>query len=95
MKKIVNKQAISLIVLVITIIVMIILAGTIILTLDNTGVIEKAEEAVEKTSLAEVQNLASLKWAEAYMNGKTTKQDLETEVLNALNKEKIDLKNMM
>jgi len=86
-----NKQGVSLIVLVITIIVMIILAGTIILTLDNTGVIDRANEAVEKTNLAEVQNLASLKWAEAFMAGKTTQQELETEVLNALNNEKIDL----
>ena len=86
-----NKKAVSLIVLVITIIVMIILAGTIILTLDNTGIITKANEAVEKTNLAEVQNLASLKWAEAFMDGKITQKQLETEVLNALNKEKIDL----
>jgi len=86
-----NKRGVSLIVLVITIIVMIILAGTIILTLDNTGVIDRANEAVEKTNLAEVQNLASLKWAEAFIDGKTTQRELETEVLNGLNKEKIDL----
>jgi len=70
---------------------MIILAGTIILTLDNTGIIGKANEAVEKTNLAEVQNLASLKWAEAFMAGKTTQKQLETEVINGLAKENIDL----
>jgi len=86
-----KKKGISLIVLVITIIVMIILAGTIILTLDNTGVIDRANEAVEKTNLAEVQNLASLKWAEAFMAGKTTQKQLETEVINGLDKENIDL----
>ncbi len=58
-----NKKAVSLIVLVITIIVMIILAGTIILSLNNSGIIEKAQSAVDETNLKEVQTLASLKWA--------------------------------
>ena len=44
-----KKQGISLIVLVITIIVMIILAASVVLTLSNSGIINKANEAVEKT----------------------------------------------
>ena len=86
-----NKQGVSLIVLVITIIVMIILAGVIILTLNNSGIIDQAQNAVDKTNLKEVQTLASLKWAEAYMDGNTTQSELETEVLKRLNEEKIDL----
>ena len=86
-----NKQAVSLIVLVITIIVMIILAGVIVLTLNNSGIIDQAQNAVDETSLKEVQTLASLKWAEAYMDGNTTQSELETEVLKRLNEEKIDL----
>jgi len=85
------KQGISLIVLVLTIIVMVILAGIIILTLDDTKIIDKAEEAVGKTNLKEVQSLAAIKWAEAYMTGNKTQVDLETKVINALSEEKIDL----
>ena len=46
-----KKKAVSLIVLVITIIVMIILATAIILTLNNTGIINKSSEAVFKQML--------------------------------------------
>ena len=63
-----KKKGISLIVLIITIIVMIILAAAIILTLNNSGIINRANEAVEKTDLVQVKNLATLKWAEAYLD---------------------------
>ena len=65
-----KKQGISLIVLVITIIVMIVLAAAVVLTLNNTGIIGKANEAVEKTNLKEVEQLASIVWAEEFMDGK-------------------------
>ena len=65
-----KKQGISLIVLVITIIVMIILAASVVLTLSNSGIINKANEAVEKTNIKEVEQLASLAWAEEFMAGK-------------------------
>ena len=68
MKK--QKLGISLIVLVITIIVMIILAASVVLTLSNSGIINKANEAVEKTNIKEVEQLASLTWAEEFMAGK-------------------------
>ncbi len=87
----INKQAVSLIVLVITIIVMIILAGTIILSLNNSGIIEKAQNAVDETNLKEVQTLASLKWAEAFIDGNATQEQLEQEVLKRLNDENVDL----
>ncbi len=86
-----NKQGVSLIVLVITIIVMIILAGTIILSLNNSGIIEKAKNAVDETNLKEVQTLASLKWAEAFVDGNITQEQLEEEVLKRLNDENVDL----
>ena len=70
---------------------MIILAGVIILSLNNSGIIDKAQNAVDETNLKEVQTLASLKWAEAYIDGNTTQSALETEVLKRLNEEKIDL----
>ena len=65
-----KKKGISLIVLVITIIVMIILAASVVLTLSNSGIINKANEAVEKTNIKEIEQLASLTWAEEFMAGK-------------------------
>ena len=50
MKK--QRQGISLIVLVITIIIMIILAGAIILALNNSGIIGRATEATDKSDKA-------------------------------------------
>ena len=47
-----KRQGISLIVLVITIIVMIILAAAIIISLNNSGIIGKAQTAADKTSKA-------------------------------------------
>lgn len=81
-----NKQGISLIVLVITIIVMIILAAAIILTLNNSGIINRANEAVEKTDLAQVKNLAALKWSEAYLNNE---EDIRKYVIDKLAEEGI------
>lgn len=62
-----KKKGISLIVLVITIIVMIILAASVVISLNNTGVINKASHAVDLTNEAQVQDLAALTWAECYM----------------------------
>ena len=55
-----NKRAISLIVLVITIIVMAILAATVIITLSNTNIISQANEAVQKTEAQQIQEAKSL-----------------------------------
>ncbi len=65
-----KKQGISLIVLVITIIVMIILAASVVITLSNTGVINRASQAVDLTNEAQVQDMAALVWADAYMDNK-------------------------
>ena len=65
-----KKQGISLIVLVITIIVMIILAATVVISLSNTGIIDRAGKAVDLTNEASVQDLAALTWADAYMDNK-------------------------
>lgn len=86
-----KNKGISLIVLIITILVMVILGGTIVLTLNNNGTIKQAQNAVKQYNLSEIKNLASLAWAEAYIDGKTTQEQLESEVLKVLNEEKIDL----
>ncbi|MBR6688482.1 MAG: hypothetical protein IKL68_00495 [Clostridia bacterium] len=78
-----KKKGISLIVLVITIIVMIILAAAVVITLDNSGVINKANLAVNKTNLKEVQDLASLVWMDEYMDEKRG-ETLKTNVLEKL-----------
>jgi len=63
-----NKSGISLIVLVITIIVMIILAASVVITLNNTNIINRANEAVNASDLKTVQNIAVLAWSEAYLD---------------------------
>ena len=86
-----TNKGISLIVLVITIIVMIILAGAIILSLSNNGIIGKANEAVEKTNINQVRTLAELKWSEAYLDEKiNTDEEYSKAVKNALEQEGID-----
>ena len=47
-----EKKGISLLVLIITIIVMIILSSAVIITLNNSGIINKANEAVDNTQIA-------------------------------------------
>jgi len=79
-----SKKGISLIVLVITIIVMIVLAGAIILSLNNAGIIEKSNEAVDLTNLANAREFAQTKWAEAYLETDKTQEALETYVLDEL-----------
>ena len=63
-----KNKGISLIVLVITIIVMIILAASVVVSLNNTGIIEKANTAVQLTDERQVQDLAALVWAECYLD---------------------------
>ena len=58
-----KKNAISLIVLVITIIIMAILAATVIITLSNTNIINKANDAVEKNNLKSAEEKASVAYA--------------------------------
>jgi len=59
-----SKKGISLIVLVITIIVMIILAAAIILSLNGSGIIDKANEAKTKSDIANAKYTVSLAKAE-------------------------------
>ena len=56
------KKGISLIVLVITIIVMTILAATVIISLENTGMVKQSKQATNKTNYAqEITRLEVLK----------------------------------
>ena len=63
-----KKKAISLIVLVVTIIVLAILAATVIVTITNSGIINRTTDTVKEYDLSEVRSLANLAWAEALMD---------------------------
>ena len=85
-----NKKAISLIVLVITIIVMIILAASVVITLSNTGIIDRANEATYETELKQIQDLAALAWSDAYTAKMTDPSiNIEEEIRLALEKQGI------
>ena len=65
MKKMIKtKQGISLIVLVITIIIMIILAGAVILSVNGNNIFGKAKIAKYKSDLASLQEIVTTKVAE-------------------------------
>ncbi len=85
-----QKKGISLIVLVITIIVMIILAATVVITLTNTGIIDRANEAVNASDKKQVEHLAALAWAEAYTAGIRDQFILETKVNEKLKESNVD-----
>ena len=82
-----NKRGISLVTLVITIIIMIILAGVIIVSLSNSNIFDRASEAVDEYNLKQVQSLASLKWLDAYydkdINTEKEYEDLPISLTNA------------
>jgi len=84
-----NKRGISLIVLVITIIVMIILASAIILSLQSSGIIVKAKQAVtdtDRANLLEAANVAVAEWELDRQLGDIT-DDAETYVKEKLKTE--------
>ena len=64
-----DKRGISLIVLVITIIIMIILAAAVILSIDNSNIIEKANDSKEATNEATQREALELAVQTALMNG--------------------------
>ncbi|MBR5227762.1 MAG: leucine-rich repeat protein [Clostridia bacterium] len=66
-----NKKAISLIVLVITIIVLAILATTVIITLSNTNIIEQANQAAFRADMATYKTAAQVYIASEMARNKT------------------------
>ena len=70
-----NQKGITLVALVITIIILLILAGISISTLTNTGIFEKAKDAKEKSEAEEKQQSETLDSYEKELN-KYTAQDL-------------------
>ena len=68
-----EKKGISLIVLIVTIIVMIIIAGAVIISLTETNIIDQAELAVEKHNESELQAAASMAYSNWLLEEKTGK----------------------
>ena len=63
-----NKRGISLIVLIITVIVLAILATTVIISISETGIIEKTNAAVFKSDMSNYKELYSVYLAEQLLN---------------------------
>ncbi|MBR6689008.1 MAG: hypothetical protein IKL68_03215 [Clostridia bacterium] len=85
-----KKKGISLIVLVITIIVMVILAASVVITLNNTNIINQASDAVNKTDIKQVEQIASIAWADAYAAGEREVAKLQEAVDKVITDNKID-----
>ncbi|MBR5227356.1 MAG: hypothetical protein IKV94_01805 [Clostridia bacterium] len=81
-----NKKAISLIVLIITIIVLGILAGTAIITLSDSGIISMAKNVIDEANIKEIQHVATVLYADAYATGARTNAELKTAVIDGLSK---------
>ena len=73
-----KKKAISLIVLVVTILVLSILAATVIISLSNTNIITEATNAKNAADIANMKEVASVIYANAYLekSGNVTKEDI-------------------
>ena len=54
---------------------MIILASAIIISLSNSNVINKANEAVSKTNMAQIKQMAVMAWADAYLENANIKNE--------------------
>lgn len=78
MKKIVNEKGITLVALVITIIILLILAGISISALTNTGIFQKAQDAEEKSKLADAKESMTLLLHEWQVEHVTSDKTLET-----------------
>lgn len=63
-----KKEGMSLITLTISVIVLIIIANVTIMSLENTGIISKAEMVVEDMNLKNLEQLANIAYANVYMD---------------------------
>ena len=73
-----KNKGITLVALVITIIILLILAGISISALTNTGIFGKAKDAQTKSALAEAKEKMTLLLNEWQMDHVTSKKTLET-----------------
>ena len=80
-----SKKAMSLLVLVITVVIMIIVVSVTMVSLESTGIIDKAEQAVEGINLKNIQQLANMAYANVYFDNLTKgiRRDLTSEEIRA------------
>lgn len=63
-----KREGISLITLVITVIVLVIITGITIVSIENTGIVDKAEVVVEDMNLKNLEQLANMAYANIYLD---------------------------
>ena len=84
-----KKNGISLIVLVITIIIMIILASTIILNLSGINIIERVRNAIKEHNRKQIETLAQTIVAKGYASNKT-EASIKEQIVKEIGKDKTD-----
>ena len=76
-----NKNGITLMILVITIILLLILAGiSVLLVIDNTGILSKSTKAIEENRMLEAKEKIELSWAACeseYLSGKAADSSID------------------
>lgn len=90
-----EKRGITLVALVVTIVVLLILAGISISALTNTGIFEKAKEAKQKTDESQIMEWLSLKLIEAQGSQyQGTKKEILEETKKYIEQDKSDLERL-
>ena len=64
----------------------IILAASVIISLSNNGIIDRANEAVRRTNKAQIETLAQTIWADGYLENKTAAQ-IKEDIVEAVGKD--------
>ena len=94
MKKIKFKNGISLIVLVITIIIMIIISGAIILSLNSAGIIERAHKAKSDNDLSSKKQAANVALAEYNLLINSNDNSVQNKTATEYVKQKLESQNI-
>ena len=90
-----KKRGISLIVLIVTIIVMIVIAGAIIISLTQTNIIDQAESAKDKYNLSQVKESVELERYNALLSRYDTAENVNISVKELLGLTDTDAMNII
>lgn len=76
-----KRKGMSLITLIITVIILVIVTSVIIIGIENTGIIDKAELVVEDMNLKNLEQLANMAYANIYLDNlsKGIRRDITAE----------------
>lgn len=86
-----SKKGISLIILVVTIIVLAIIISAVTLNLGGENIKGIVKENVNKMDLDQIEKIATSGWVKAYAEGARTVEALREGVMEALEKNNIDV----